>query len=254
MLAPVNRRAGVIAVLAGIGLAAAAFFIGKGTADQGQTNASTGTNTRPSKPAPGFAVLPTRRCHTESVGAPSASLSATTRAALPAALAKGMAAYRDSAGTTVIAPAGWECEAEIGADGGENVTAFPPGKPIDPMKPEAGQAVAVQVAAACVGCAGAMACTVLPGSTLVHEDAPYIRCPSKALREQVTHVSDSAALFYDPPGVKGSGVGSGGEDASFGGVATAQASAHKASCTLPAEFAEACAGIIAAALLAAPLY
>ncbi len=257
MLAPVSRRVGVLLAVCGVGLALAGFLVGR------TSNGAASGHAAPSKSAKprelGFAVLPTRKCHTVAVGGPPAALSATTRVAMPASIAKGMAAYRDTHGTMVIAPVGWECEAGIGADGGESVTAFPPGKPIDPTKPEAGQAVALEVAAVCIGCAAGMACTVLPNAPVVHENEGSFKCKAKALREQVTHISSSfspgaAALFYDPPGVRGSGLGSGGEDPSLGGVATSQSGAHKISCTLPADLAEACAGIVSASLLAAPLY
>jgi hypothetical protein len=256
MLASVNRRAGVIAVVAGIGLAAAAFFIGRGTVDQGETQTASSTEAPPAKGVPGFAVLPTRKCHTE-VGYPTppAPLTATTHAAIPPSVASGLAAYRDSAGTTVIAPKGWECEASIGVDGGQTVVVFPPGESADPLQqpPEPGRVVALQLTPVCVSCIAEQACTLFPKAKIVRDALGIVDCPAKPLREQVTHVSPTTVLFLDPAGVQGSGVGSGGDQPSIGALSVSESlGARRISCTLEADQADACAGIISASLLAAP--
>jgi hypothetical protein len=77
--------------------------------------------------------------------------------------------------------------------------------------------------------------------------------PEKPLHEEVSYPSSSVALFGDPAGVKGSGVGSGGKDPSVGALTFSEPlGVHKVSCTLPTSEREVCGAIVAAALASAP--
>lgn len=253
MLAPVRWQAGVLAVVV-VALIAVAFLIGRGTADKDSGAAESAT---PGSQAP-FAILPTRKCRTQvGYSRTPTPLTATTRAALPASVAGGLVAYRDSAGTTLIAPKGWECRAIIGVDGGENVSAFPPGEDNPAEYPaHSDTVVSLQLTPACQGCIAEAVCALFPNAKVAQDYAALgTHCPPKPLREQVTHISPATVLYVDPPRVKGTGTGSGGSVPSIGALSFSHSlGARKVSCTLPAEQAEACAGIVSATLLAAPLY
>jgi len=252
MLALVRWQVGALALVV-IALVAVAFLLGRGTAEGG------GSSTAHSPIAdPSFASLPTRKCRTQvGYSRTPTPLPATTRAALPAAIAHGLTAYRDSAGTTLIAPKAWECEAGIGVDGGERISVFPPGED-DPAEypTHSGTVVSLQLTPACRGCIAEAVCALFPNAKVAQEYAALgTKCPAKPLREQVTHISPATVLFVDPSGVRGTGIGSGGAVPSIGALSFSDSlGARQVSCTLPADEDEVCAGIVSATLLAAPLY
>lgn len=201
----------------------------------------------------------TQKCHTElATSLPPQPLTATTRAALPVSVAEGLVAYRDTAGTTIIAPKGWECDAGIGADGGELISAYPPDHP-DPAEPPfgTGEVVSLQLIPACQGCIAEAVCALFPRAKVVLDYATIgsPTCRPKPLREQITHVSRATVMYVDPPNVEGTGTGSGGDVPSIGALSFSEGSGvRKVSCTLPADRAEACAAIVGATMFAAPLY
>jgi hypothetical protein len=168
-----------------------------------------------------------------------------------------LAAYRNRAGTTLVAPKGWECQAGIGVDGNENISVYPRGKD-DPAEYPAhsGMVVSFQLTPACQGCIAEAVCALFPEAKVAQQYAAFgTGCSAKPLREQVTHVSQATVLYFDPPKVEGTGVGSGGAVPSMGALSFSESlGARKVSCTLPPNRAEACVGIVSATLLAAPLY
>lgn len=239
-------------------LVAAAFFVGRRS---GETRASGHTVVLTGKPtgSAGFALLRTRKCRT-TIGSylSPVPLGTTTRAAIPSTEAGGLTAYRDATGTTLVAPAEWECEAGIGADGNEHVVAYPPGHADFTEVPyPPGEVVSLEVIPACRGCIAGAICALFPMAKVVRE-AAQLEGPcrdEKPLREQVTHVSKTTVVFVDPPHVRGTGVGSGGQVPSMGALSFSEASGvRKVSCALRQQFANVCAGIVGATMLATPLY
>jgi hypothetical protein len=245
-----------LGVLCVVAVAAAAFLVGRGSQDGGSTTVIHEKTVR-SSPA-SFASLPTVKCHTiVGISRPATALAARTQVAIPPSLADGLSAYRDRAGTTIIAPSGWDCEAGIGVDGSEHVTAFPKGEanPGDEAG-TAGDVVQLNIASACQGCQAEALCTLFPEAKPVssyYEGITGEECPEKPLREEVSYPSPETAMFTDPSGVAGSATGSGGGGPSLGALTyTEPFGVHKVSCTLPEERGEVCAAIVAAALLSAP--
>jgi hypothetical protein len=245
-----------LGVLCVVAVAAAAFFVGRASQDGGSTTVIR-QKEAPSTPA-SFASLPTVKCHTiVGISRPAAALGARTRVAIAPSLAAGFSAYRDRAGTTIVAPSGWDCEAGIGVDGSEHVTAFPKGE-ADPGEEAGapGDVVQLNIASACQGCQAEALCTLFPQAKPVasyYEGIAGAQCPEKPLREQVSYPSPETAMFTDPSGVAGSGTGSGGADPSLGALTyTEPFGVHKVSCTLPEGQGGVCAAIVAAALLSAP--
>jgi hypothetical protein len=245
-----------LGVLGVVVVAAAAFLVGRGSVDGGST---TVVDEHEVAAAPAsFASLPTVRCHTiVGLSRPAAALGARTEVAVPVSLARDFSAYRDRAGTTIVAPSGWDCEAGIGVDGSEHVTAFPKDE-VDPGEEAGspGDVVQLNIASACQGCQAEALCTLFPEAPPVasyYEGIAGEECPEKPLREEVSYPTPDTAMFTDPPGVAGTGTGSGGGDTSLGALTyTEPFGVHKVSCTLPEGEAGACAAIVAAALLSAP--
>lgn len=206
----------------------------------------------------GLAQLPTVKCKTlEGVARPAVQLDPTTSVAIPASLAEGLSAYRDTAGTMVVAPAGFDCEAGIGVDGSEHVTAFPKGG-LNPAEhpSSSGPVVTLNIARACQGCIAEAVCTLFPKAKPVsyyYGGVSGEKCPEKPLREEVSYVSESTAMFSDPANVSGTGVGSGGEDPSLGAISYFESlGVRKLSCTLPADESEVCAAVVGATFAAVP--
>lgn len=242
-------------MVAVVALVAAAFFVGRSSKSSSGDHISS-TN---SEVATGFAKLPTVKCNTgQGVIQPAVQLEPTTTVPLPASLAARLAAYRDSAGTTVIAPVGFDCEAGIGVDGSEHVTAFPKGKRNPAEYPQtSGTVVTIDIARACQGCIAEAICTFFPEAKPVgyyYGGIEGEECPEKPLHEEVAYTAKSTVIFSDPPHVNGSAVGSGGADPSLGALSYLESiGVRKVSCTLPKGQADACGGIVAATLAGAPL-
>ncbi len=230
---------------------------GGGGGDSG--GADSEGDAKPAASAPtGFVELHTEKCPT-GLGkkVPPAPEASTTRVAIPSSLAADLAAYRDAAGTTLIAPKGWECEAGIGSDDSERINAFPPGQE-DPGEPpfRPGEVVSLQLYTTCERCIAEYACALFPSARVVKKygTAGTSRCPLDGLHEQVTYLSPTTALFSDPPNAKGTGTGSGGRTPSLGAMSYTEATGmRKVSCTLAAGRTDLCGGIVSATMLAAPL-
>ncbi|MGH2938635.1 MAG: hypothetical protein ACRDPE_11005 [Solirubrobacterales bacterium] len=250
------RWRAVLGAVCVAGVVVAAFFVGRSSVGESATTVVRESPVPASTTA--FATLPTVKCHTlVGISRPAAALAARTQVAIPPSLAKGLSAYRDRAGTMIIAPSGWDCEAGIGVDGSEHVTAFPKGEVNPGEEAEAhGDVVQLNIASACQGCQAEALCTLFPEAAPVaayYEGIAGQECPEKPLHEEVSYPTSETAMFTDPPGVEGSGAGSGGPDPSLGALSyTEPFGVHKVSCTLPKGEGEVCAAIVAAALLAAP--
>jgi hypothetical protein len=98
----------------------------------------------------------------------------------------------------------------------------------------------------CAGCIASMICAFFPQEEVVQFYAAYEDCKTIPAGETVSHLSHSTATFEDPPGVKGTGVGSGGSLRSLGAVAYRgkEAGARQLSCTLPSPLAALCPAIV----------
>ena len=253
------RWSGILAVIA-IGVACALAGCGGGSTTTIVKTTTTTASTATGSPI-GFTDIPTVKCRTiEGVHQPAARLEPTTAVAAPSSLAEKLAAYRDAAGTMVIAPIGFECAAGIGVDGSENVTAYPKGAvdpAKDPSKPRSGTVVSLDIATACQGCIAEAVCTLFPEAGPVKDyygTIGGVKCPEKPLREEVSYPAPSTALFSDPPKVAGTGLGSGGADPSLGAISYSEPiGVRKLSCTLPPEEAELCTAIVGATFTGAPL-
>jgi hypothetical protein len=242
----VSRRSTLFAVVA-LGLVTSILVAGCGGGSTTTIVETTTTKASPtSQSTAGFTEIPTVKCKTsEGVHRPAARLEATTPVAVPSALAKELAAYRDTEGTMVIAPEGFECEAGIGVDGSQTVFAFPKGAGT-PLEDESATVVGLSIIPACEGCMAELACTFFPEAKAV-TSYPELKCPEKPLREEVFYPATSTALFADPSQVKGSGLGSGGTDPSFGAISYSEpGGVRKLSCTLPPEDSELCKAIVGA--------
>lgn len=249
----------IVGVAVVVVLLAAAFVAGREVNDHDDPSSEATTAAAAGLGSQGFAQLPTVKCKTGlGVQQPAVPLDARTVVAIPAADASGLSAYRNSAGTTLVAPSGFQCEAGIGVDGSEHVTVFPRGSRNPAEYPQrSGTVVTLDIARACQGCIAEAVCTYFPEAKPVdfyYGGIEGQECPSKPLREEASYAAKSTVIFYDPPNVEGAGVGSGGPAPSLGAVSYAEGiGVRKVSCTLPTGQAEICAGIVGATFAVVPL-
>ena len=115
-----------------------------------------------------------------------------------------------------LAPTGWACSATIAGDGSSDVAAFPEGQP-DPTTygstPSTGEQVVGSQASACASCNYVQTTPVLARGQRLSAPSTSGRpsaCPGPFPGESVDTIGDGIVGFLDPPGVKGSGAGSGG--------------------------------------------
>ena len=154
--------------------------------------------------ASGFTAIPTVKCKTvEGISRPAARLNATTPVPIPPSLRSKLAAYRNTGGTIVVAPVGFDCKGGIGVDGSEFVAAYPKDSPYaGESHGEPGTVVSLNIAMACQGCIAEAICTLFPEAKPVENYYGTIggsKCPEKPLREEVSYPAKSTALFSDPP-------------------------------------------------------
>jgi hypothetical protein len=236
---------------------AGAFLVGYSIVggDSGSDQAgSTAGGSRPAgeaRPGEGFAVLSVHRCATQlAVGQSFVQVSHRLSMPLPASSSDRLAVYASSVGSLLVGPKGWECRATVGADGTQTIGLAPPGFERPAWSAGKGDAaVTATLIPACAGCIASTICAFFPQEEVVQSYGDELECTPVPAGEQVSHVARSTALFTDPPGVKGNGVGSGGSLPSLGAVAFGtESGAVQVSCTLPPALAEVCPGLVGATL------
>lgn len=164
-------------------------------------------------------ALPSKSCETSEAFEGSSSSLEPKPTKLPASAgARQLAAYGNSAGSTLIGPKDWECQSTIGADGSESIAVTP--VPVESAFEEhTEEAVTLIGIPACATCMAERLCALFPDAPPVAAYSPRLPCDEKPPRESVEVIGDYAANFEDPPHVAGQGVPSGGRNAAIGTVA-----------------------------------
>ncbi|MGP8059041.1 MAG: DUF4850 domain-containing protein [Acidimicrobiales bacterium] len=151
----------------------------------------------------------------------------------------------------LLGPRGWNCSANIDADGSGGVQIYPVGQP-DPMgqpfQSSSAQAIVGSQTSACEGCRETQACPLFATAAADYQTDYQMTCPqTRPPAEQVTPISDGVVGFYDPPGTAGDGNPSGGPYPA-NGVMTYQSGNDNGSwldtCTLPASDHALCTAVL----------
>jgi hypothetical protein len=204
---------------------------------------------------PDFADLEVRSCPTEiGLRLQRTPPPPTVQAAIPPSVARGLVAYRDAAGSILVGPRGWECEAGIGSDHSERISAFPPGDE-NPAEPPfyPGEVISLQLFTDCKQCIAAGVCALFPRASIVRRYGSLggSQCPRGGLHERVIRLSPETAIFADPPELDGTGTGSGGRAPSVGAMSFSEATGmRKVSCTLSSAPDRLCARIVGVTMTA----
>jgi hypothetical protein len=158
-------------------------------------------STTVAKPPPTAFVtgLPVIACPTEealTAQAPASTIVPPTD--LPLNVASQLAIYTDTTGKlAVLAPRGWKCRAEFGADGSGGIGVSPTTTGVT-----TGPATPVEITAGtdggCDGCTRSTVCTYFPDIA-----EPGVQCRPRGARESVTQLRTHLVGLFDPPGVHG---------------------------------------------------
>ncbi len=191
------------------------------------------------------ASLPVVSCPTSlGVERPPVSLPRSRRVAVPQALSGDLSLYGDTQGVMeLLAPKGWSCSADYGADGSGGVWVYPHGTgPSSPL------AIVGSQTSACYGCTLSQACPLFAAAEKAWRSAFHLACPARRpAAETVVLVAAGIVAFEDPPGVKGDGLRSGGPYPA-NGVMTYHPSSEDgswlATCTLPASEKDVCTAVL----------
>lgn len=196
-----------------------------GVASPATTKASAATtNTTTQSPSPSptaleSATLPLVACPTSYGVDPSptpAALPSSTTESVPADLATQVTVYTDEQGNMkLLAPTGWVCNANFGADGSGGVTITPTGETLPSGQLSQGSTVEAIVGSetsACVQCREGQACPLFATAAADYEQDYQMTCPSEKPGEESSEpIEDGVVGFLDPPGVAGDAYPSGGE-------------------------------------------
>jgi hypothetical protein len=148
---------------------------------------------------------------------------------VPARFRNQLTVYSDGHGIIkLLAPSGWDCVADIGADGSSTLDIYPPSevnKAIDSFDSTTGglpsnspdQEVFGRQTSACVGCALSQACPVFPAAASLMVSQQGSTCPSTApSSESSIYLSAHLREIIDPPGTVGDNYPSGGANTALG--------------------------------------
>jgi hypothetical protein len=146
----------------------------------------------------------------------------------------------------LLAPKGWSCSASYGADGSGGVTVMPPGETL----PAAGlasdssdEAVTGSETGGSPVQAAAQACSFFPAAAAATETDLEKGCSPRPASEIVDPISASVVDFEDPPGIKGTGVPSGGQNPANGVMTYSpdvEPGFYIETCTLPKDAHDTC--------------
>ena len=255
---PGRNRAGAVRrvtrVVLALAVAAGAFVGGR-------------LSTDPSSLPTVLASLPVTECPT-TYGAYSSgptNYPAEVAAEVPTQMVSELAFYSDATRSLepVLGPAGWACTVGVGADGTTGVDLVPPAPtagtttPVQPSSSSSESVIALS-AASCTGCIYSEVCAYVPTAA---QDLGFFEVTCPTARPPEEHVSwlmgflasgppvKDIIAFGDPPGVKGSGDGSGAAYPSRGVIlysylGPTKVALSKESCTLPAADEALCTAIV----------
>ncbi len=189
------------------------------TATTAAPGTTTPTTSAPVAAATVSAVLPQVVCPATYGVQPTTtpSLPSTVSESIATSLVSQIAVYTDAQGQMqILAPTGWACSASIGADGSSELAAFPQGQ-TNPTTSGATRDTGEQVvggqASACASCTYAQTTplfTAAADQCAIDDPGQPSLCPGPYAGEAVDPIGNGVVGFLDPPGVRGSGAGSGG--------------------------------------------
>jgi hypothetical protein len=217
-------RCGLVLTLSVVAAVAVA-----GTAGATPLRSEAGTGAQGHAAAGAFVAV--RRCTTSfGIDEPPPRVPMSLRVSRAAA-ARHLVAYTNTR-LFLLGPARMSCSGIVAADGGTQVLLWPRGER-PPTPSSRGSSLVLELEPACTSCRAGSACPFFPALARQFEFPCHTGIPPG---ERVERPSSGVVLFEDPAGVRGSGLGSGGDDATNGVAAVVgpEQEVVRATCTLPA--------------------
>jgi hypothetical protein len=206
--------------------------------------------------------LPLVACPTSvAVATPPSSvpLPASVAVTIPRSLVNDLAAYTDRSHLMVLlAPKGWACVATYGADGSGGIVVHPGSESAPTSSWGAGwhlprgshnEGVTATQTGGSSAQAAAQACSLFPNAASTFRAAFGRSCPEGSTHQTSYRQSRTIISFYDPPGVQGIGIPSGGAYPANGLLTYAAPSvpgSYLATCTLPTASGTLCRSVLGA--------
>jgi len=165
--------------------------------------------------------------------------------------------YTDSSGVlTVLGPKGWQCNAEIGADGSGALIIYPRNEEVPlgtlglgwRLSPGSNaEAITASESGGSLTQASAEACSYFTSAAKATRLAFGPGCPRPPSREEISRTSTGTVLLKDPPGLHGGGMPSGGRFAAISVLSYSQQDRPallRATCVLSSKRRSLCNSVI----------
>jgi hypothetical protein len=121
---------------------------------------------------------------------------------VPAQYRGGLAVYADGMGAKMLAPKGWACQAQYGADGTGGMNLSPPGRQSGPRS----EMIDAATTGDCAVCAQSVACDMFKSAAAAFTPAvPGAKCPRRPQDETVVQLSPNIVAFEIPAHAQGEG-------------------------------------------------
>jgi serine/threonine protein kinase len=176
------------------------------------TTTTTSTDPSQSPTASITADLPLVVCPTTYGVEPSptpTALPQTMQVAAPRDLASQLAVYSDQlGGMKLVAPQGWTCSADYGADGSGGVSVYPSGEDLSTSSTvsPSDEEISGGQTSACVGCMEEQACPLFSTAAADYERDYTMSCDPPPSTESVVSLSAGVTAFSVPAGTTGTGI------------------------------------------------
>ena len=183
-----------------------------GVASGTSSTTTTSTDAAQSSTASITADLPLVVCPTTYGVEPSptpSSLPQSMQVAVPKDLESQLAVYSDQLGDMkLVAPQGWICSANYGADGSGGVSVYPTGEDLQTATAIApsDEYISGSETSACVGCREGQACPLFATAAADYERDYQMTCEAPPSTESVDSLSAGVVAFLVPAGTTGTGV------------------------------------------------
>jgi hypothetical protein len=127
-------------------------------------------------------------------------LPASLKMHVPAQYLGKLSVYADEIGTKMLAPVGWSCTAQYGADGTGGMTVYPPRSSLSPNSEQ----VDATTTGRCGTCAEGVACGMFKSAAAAFvPPLPGAKCQPRPAGESVVHLSANIVAFEVPPHTAG---------------------------------------------------
>jgi hypothetical protein len=168
-------------------------------------------------------------------------LPASVKLHIPAQYVGKLSIYGDEIGAKMLAPKGWSCNAQYGADGTGGMTIHPATGSFGPHSEQ----IDATTTGRCSVCAVGVACDLFKSAAAAFTPViPGTKCQSRPAGEKVVHLTPNIVAFEIPPHVGGEGTYPDNGVLTYYPVPNSVPLTWRADCLLPQGAHELCAAVL----------